>query len=153
MKSLLPLAFALLAAPLGAQQPMPRQHGQPMMHEMMAPMMRTMAFTPEHLLARQDSLALTPQQITRLTALRDAAKSAQAAAQAAARTHRDALLRAMAAATPDTNAVREHFFAAHSAMGNAHWAMLRATAQAKGLLTDAQRARVEQWADAMGHEP
>jgi hypothetical protein len=34
-------------------------------------------------------------------------------------------------------------------MGNAHLAMLRATAQAKAVLNDAQRGRVEGWMDAM----
>jgi hypothetical protein len=55
----------------------------------------------------------------------------------------------MAAPAPDTTAVRQHFQAAHAAMGNAHWAMLRAAAQAKAVLTEAQRGRVEGWADAM----
>ena len=121
----------------------------PMMREMMGPMMRTMAFAPDHLLGRKDALALTPQQVARLTALRDAAKTAHDAAQADVKTHHDALAQAMAAPTPDTVAVRQHFRAAHAAMGNAHWAMLRAAAQAKAVLTDAQRGRVEGWMDAM----
>jgi Spy/CpxP family protein refolding chaperone len=155
-------ALALAAAPLAAQEPAhpahPAQgqerekmmdHMMPMMREMMGPMMRVMAFTPDNLLERRDVLALTPQQVTRLTALRDAAKTAHDAAQADAKTHHDALAQAMAAPAPDTTAVRQHFLAAHAAMGNAHWAMLRASAQAKAVLTEAQRGRVEGWADAM----
>src|SRR5258706_162296 len=57
------------------------QHGEmdemmPMMREMMAPMMRVMAYTPEHLLAHRDSLKLTTDQISKLTAIQNSAKSA-----------------------------------------------------------------------------
>jgi len=150
------LAFAAL--PLAAQQPRMGHDERGMSHmmqmeQMMAPMMRAMAFTPDHLLARKDSLNLTPQQISRLTALRDAAKTAHDAAAAAAKAHMDAMGQALNAASPDTAAVKQHFQAAHTAMGNAHWAMLSAAAQARALLTDEQRARVERWATKMmGHE-
>jgi len=119
------------------------------MEQMMAPMMGAMAFTPDHLLARKDSLSLTPQQVTRLTVLRDAAKTAHDAAAAEAKTHMDELAQAMRAAAPDTSAVKVHFQAAHAAMGKAHWTMLAAAAQAKALLTDDQRARVDRWASTM----
>jgi Spy/CpxP family protein refolding chaperone len=162
------IAIALLvAAPLAAQQPdstkpvMPmHRHGEmgmdPMMGqmmmgmmEMMGPMMRTMAFEPDHLLARKDALELTPQQVTRLTALRDAAKAAHDAAHAGMQTHMAALAQAMKANAPDTAALKQHFQEAHSAMGRAHWAMLSAAAQARAILTDAQRGRVDGWADMM----
>ena len=145
------LAFAAL--PLAAQQPRmghddhKASHMQ-QMEEMMAPMMRAMAYAPDHLLARKDSLKLTTQQITRLTALRDAAKSAHDAAAADAKAHMGAMAQAWNAASPDTAAVKPHFQAAHTAMGNAHWVMLAAAAQAKAVLTDDQRARVERWAGA-----
>jgi Spy/CpxP family protein refolding chaperone len=115
------------------------------MQEMMAPMMGAMTFAPEHLLARKDSLALTPQQVTRLTALGDAARAAHDAASADAKTHMSALAAAWQAAAPDTVALKTHFAAAHEAMGKAHWAMLSAAAQARGVLTNEQRARVEGW--------
>jgi len=161
------------AAPLAAQQPdsakrpgMPmgqmmgpgmmqgRMNMQGMMEHMMGmgmmgPMMRGMAFNPEHLLARKDALELTPQQVTRLTALRDAAKTSHDAAQTESRTHMDAMTAVMNGATPDTNQLKQHFQAMHTAMGRAHWAMLSAAAQARGVLTDLQRGRVEGWADAM----
>jgi LTXXQ motif family protein len=155
------------AAPLAAQQPdsmkpaMPmHRHGEmdmdPMMGqmmmgmmEMMGPMMRTMAFAPDHLLARKDALELTPQQVTRLTALRDAAKSAHEAAHAAMQTHMTALAQTMKANAPDTAALKQHFQEAQAAMSRAHWAMLSAAAQARALLTDAQRGRVDGWADMM----
>jgi hypothetical protein len=119
------------------------------MMEMMGPMMRTMAFTPDHLLARKDALGLTPQQVTRLTALRDAATAAHDAAHGEMQAHMTELARAMSAGAPDTGAVKQHFQAAHAAMGRAHWAMLVAAAQARALLTDAQRGRVDGWADMM----
>lgn len=150
--------LALAAMPLAAQQPRMGHDAQGMSHmmqmeEMMAPMMRAMAFAPDHLLARKDSLNLTPQQITRLTALRDAAKTAHDAAAADAKAHMGAMAQALNAASPDTAAVKQHFQATHTAMGNAHWAMLAAAAQARSVLTDEQRARVDRWASKMmGHE-
>jgi hypothetical protein len=146
------LAFAAL--PVAAQQPR-MGHDQEMMshmmqmEQMMAPMMRGMAFAPDHLLMRKDALGLTAQQVTRLTALRDAAKTVHDAAQADAKTHMDALAQAMQASAPDTGAVRLHFQGAHAAMGKAHFTMLTAAARAKALLTDEQRGRVNGWVDAM----
>jgi hypothetical protein len=160
--SLIALAVtcAAAAAPLAAQDSAhPHRHQPPgegrrpdhmaAMHEMMAPMMRAMAFTPQRLLERKDDLGLTPTQITRLTALHDAAHAAHQAAQAEAGAHRDALVRVLTAASPDTASLRQHFQAAHDAMGKGHLAMLRAAAQARSLLTEGQRGRVEAWADAM----
>lgn len=174
MKALHTLLALALAAPLAAQQPdsarkpmpmghqmapgmmqgrMMERHGPMMGHmsHMEGPMMRGMGYNPEHLLMKKDQLQLTAQQITRLTALRDAAKTTHDAAQADAKTHMDALHQVLQASTLDTTALRQHFQAAHSAMGNAHFAMLRATAQAKAVLNDAQRGRVEGWMDAMEH--
>lgn len=179
MKSIRMLMALAVAAPLAAQQPdTARKPAMPMgqmpgpgmmqggmhgrmgmmgpgmghmqqMMGMMEPMMRGMAFTPEHLLARKDALELTAQQVTRLTALRDAAKTAHDAAHAEMQTHMEALQTAMKAASPDTNQLKQHFQAMHTAMGRAHWSMLTAAAQARAVLTDVQRGRVEGWADAM----
>lgn len=128
----------------------------PMMREMMAPIMRVMAYTPEHLLARKDSLKLTSDQISRLTAIQTSAKSSHDAAAADVKTHLGAVSQAFQAASPDTGALRAHFDEAHAAMGKAHWAMLSAAAQAKAVLTDAQRQKVDAWVNAMeqreGHE-
>jgi Spy/CpxP family protein refolding chaperone len=126
--------------------------GQPHMQQMaqmMAPMMRAMAFTPDHLLANKDSLKLTPQQITTLTALRDAAQTAHDASAADVKRHMDALVQAWGAATLDTVALRSHFQAAHDGMGKGHWIMLSAAAQARSVLTEEQRARVDQMAARM----
>jgi len=138
--------LALVAAPLAAQQ-QPGMMGQGMPHkmqmeQMMAPMMRGMAFAPDHLLMRKDALGLTAQQVTRLTALRDAAKTAHDAAEADGKAHMGALAQAMQASAPDTGAVRLHFQGAHAAMGKAHLTMLTAAARAKALLTDEQRESI-----------
>ena len=121
----------------------------PMMRQMMAPLMGVVAYTPEHLLSRKDSLKLTTDQISRLTAIQTSAKSAHDAAVADIKTHLDELSTAFQTAAPDTNALRMHFEAAHTAMGKAHWAMLSAAAQARAALTDAQRQRVDAWVNAM----
>src|SRR6266540_3742542 len=134
MKRLRSVAIlAMVGATLAAQQP--GMMGQAMMphmmqmEQMMAPMMGAMAFSPDHLLARKDSLGLTSQQVTRLTALRDAATAAHDTAAAFAKTHMYALAQAFQVSAPDTAPVKVHFQAAHAAMGNAHWAMLMAAAQ------------------------
>ena len=160
MKALTLIAAATcLAAPLAAQQPGPRgRMGQmgprgeemmSMMREMMAPLMPIMAYAPDMLLSRRDSLKLTPDQVTKLTAIRDAAKPAHDAAAADFKTHSGALSSAFQGASPDTNALRPHFEEAHAAMGKAHWAGLAAAAQAKAVLTDSQRQRVDAGVKAM----
>jgi len=167
------LAVLALAAPLVEQQPgkpdsmrahrmgagpmgamggmggMGMMSDNPMMQAMGAAMMKVMPYTPQHLLARKEALALTPDQVTRLTALRDAAMKARDAAQAEAMTHVSELGQAADAAQPDTAALKTHFQAAHAAMGKAHWAMLAAAAQARAMLTDAQRGQQQVWADSM----
>ena len=155
--TLLTAAMCLVVAPLVAQDttharhPAPRGHmmgqrGQDMMammREMLEPLVPIMAYSPDLLLSRRDSLKLTPDQVTKLTAIRDAAKPAHDAAAADFKTHAGALASAFQGASPDTNALRPHFDEAHAAMGKAHWAGLAAAAQAKALLTDDQRKKVD----------
>jgi hypothetical protein len=149
MKTTSLLAVALLAAlPLGAQQPHPM--GDPMaLQDMMGPMIPVLLYTPHHLLARKDALGLTPDQVTRLTALRNATQAAQEAATREAKGHVQAMQQATTGPTADTVALKTHFDAAHAAMGRAHWLSIAAAVQAKGLLTDAQRKQVAVWADSM----
>lgn len=171
MKVLTFLATLAIAAavPLAAQQPdtshrgmmqgMGQMHGQMgpgatmqghMMMEgmdsMMAPMMRVMASTPEHLLTEKTTLHLTAIQVTRLTALADVSKTAHDAAARQAAMHMREFAQVMDAAAPDTSAARPHFEAAHRYMGDAMWAMVTAAAQARALLTDAQRKQVDEMA-------
>ena len=154
------------AAPLAAQQPdsakrmphpgmgrggMMMQHPGMGMDEMMMgdstmihAMMGSMAYMPQHLLDMKDTLHLTADQVTRLTGIAQRAKTARDAALAAARPHLEEM-----AAAKDTADMKHHFMAAHDAMGQAHWAMLGAAAQAKDVLTAAQRAQVQAWVDSM----
>lgn len=144
---------ALAAAPLAAQQPMPPMHpmmDDPMaMQEMMGPMMQVMLYTPQHLLARKDALGLTPDQVSRLTALRAATQTGQDAAMSEGKTHLQELEQAANAAAPDTGAMKTHFQAAQAAMGKAHWLALASAVQGRAVLTDAQRAKLKAWADSM----
>jgi Spy/CpxP family protein refolding chaperone len=177
MKRLSLLVALAVAAPLAAQQPdsakkpammdhgmmqgrmQGEMHGDmqgmmgnmPMMGMMMGPMMRGMAFSPASLLMHKDVLKLTDQQVTKLTALRDAAKTAHDAAMSEMHTHMQEMMPLMGAAAPDTAQIKPHFQAALAAMSKAHWAMLVASTQARAVLTEVQRARVEGWADAMQH--
>jgi hypothetical protein len=166
---LITISLCCIAAPLAAQDTtharraarrphagmaQRAQHGEtddmmPMMREMMAPIMGVMAYTPEHLLSRKDSLKLTSDQVSRLTAIQNAAKSDHDAAAADIKTHLGGVSQAFQVASPDTNALRMHFDAAHAAMGRAHWAMLSAAAQARAALTDAQRQKIDAWVTAM----
>jgi len=142
--------LVLAAVPLAGQQPaMPGMMAGPMMHEMGPAMMRMMLYTPQHLLARRDALGLTTDQVDRLTALREGTKAAQDAAEAEAQAHVKELEQVARAPKPDTSALKLHFQAAHNAMGRAHWAMLASAVQARAVLTDAQRVRVQAWADSM----
>lgn len=143
-------------SPLAGQQPSPMmpgpmgQMGDPMgFQDMMGPMMHVLLYTPQHLLARKEALALTADQVTRLTALREGAKTAHDAAMADAMTHMKELEPAAQAPQADTSALKTHFQTAHAAMGKAHWAMLASAAQARAVLTDAQRTKLQVWADSM----
>jgi len=154
------LVALALAVPLAAQQSDTMHHpmmgagpgmmmDNRMMERMGPSMMRLMLNAPQHLLARKDALGLTPDQVGRLAALRDGAKTARDAALAEAETHVKELEQVANAAKADTAALKTHFQAAHNAMGKAHWTMLASSAQARAVLTDAQRAKVQMWADSM----
>src|SRR5947207_2871436 len=147
------LAVLVMTGSLAAQQPGPltgHMMGDPMnMQEMMGPMMQVMVYTPQHLLARRDALGLTSDQVARLTALHDAAETAQEAAMLEAKGHAQAMQQAAAGPTPDTAALKTQFEAARAAMGRAHWLSLVSAVQAKAALNDAQRNKVRSWADSM----
>jgi Heavy-metal resistance len=140
------VAAALAASALAAQQP--GGEGS-MMRDAGPALMRIMLYTPQHLLARKDALALTPDQVSRLTALRDGVKSAHDAAEAEAQAHMKELDQAANAPELDTVALKTHFQAAQAAMGKVHWVALVAAVQAKSVLNDAQRKQLAVWADSM----
>lgn len=145
--------LAAAAAPLAAQQhpahhapaPVMAMHGgmMPGMDSMMAPMMRAMAYAPDHLLRQKDALHLTTDQVSQLTLLADSAKTTHDAAAQAAQMHLGEMEQALHTAAPDTAAVKMHFDAAHKYMSDAMWAMLRSAALARAALTDEQRTQVD----------
>lgn len=148
------VVLAAAATPLAAQQPHQgmaqgmamHRDMMPGMDSMMAPMMRAMAYTPEHLLDQKDALHLTADQVARLTSLAGASKTAHDAAARQAQMHLGEMDEVLRTAAPDTAAAKMHFDAAHRYMGEAMWAMVRSSAQARGLLTDAQRSQVDEMA-------
>ena len=161
MNTKLFFATLALAAPLAAQQPSradtlhhPMMGGA--MSEMTEPelpgmgsMMKLMVYAPQHLLSQKAALGLTADQVSRLTALRDAAQRARDAARTEAETHVKELAEVATAVQPDPVALKTHFQAGYNAMGTAHWAMLTSAVQARTVLTDAQRTKMQAWADSM----
>jgi hypothetical protein len=157
------LTMSCIAAPLAAQDTTHARHPgmrpgmgrggmddmMGMMREMMAPMMGVIAYTPDHLLAAKDSLKLTSDQVSKLTAIQSSAKAAHDAGAAGFKTHIGVVSQAFQAAAPDTAAMRPHFEEAHAAMGKAHWAMIVAAAQSRAVLTDAQRQKVDAWVSTL----
>ena len=160
----------LVAAPVAAQQPalrdtashgmmghaMPaRSAGQPvapggMAHAsatgcamMAGGMTAAMMSEPGHLLEQRAALGLTAEQARRLAAIRDAARPGHDAALQSGQLRVRELELAMRAAAPDTEAVRTQAEAAVAAMGRAHVVMLAAAAQARAVLTEAQRRQVD----------
>jgi len=155
MRALVLAGIALVfAAPLAAQQHHGEKHHGGMAagqsHAMCQEMMKgggmlggVMLFAPDQLLKQSDRLALTADQIARLTALRDAAaKAANEAHQPGMAAHQN-LDRALKETPRDTTAIRQFFMAHHMAMGNTHWIMANAALEARAVLTEAQRALVK----------
>jgi Spy/CpxP family protein refolding chaperone len=133
---------------MGMGQGMGRMPGEGMgMMGMGGPMARTMAFAPTRLLEHKDVLALTERQVQQLTTLRDATQKSHDEQHALAEKYMEELTKL--AGSTDSAAVRRAFVGHHEAMGSAHWMMLSSAIQAKRILTDVQRARVEGWVDRM----
>lgn len=143
-----------LALPAAAQQPgrprMDTQNERPWGPGPMGWRAGNMPFAPEYLLARNGELELTPQQITRLTSIRNSARQSATMAMEQSRNHMDALQKALEANMPDTAAVRSEFLAAQGGMGQARLAAVLASAQSKAVLTDAQRSQVKAWRERRG---
>jgi len=148
--SMFAAAAVVLACPLAAQGMGGMSGGAPMqgmgmgmMDSMMAPMMHSMATAPERLLVRRSALHLTSDQVTQLTALRDAMRPVRDSAAQQAMMHLREMDEVMHQSAPDTAAVRMHFEAAMRYMGQAHLAALDAAAAARAALTDDQRKQVD----------
>ena len=107
-----------------------------------------LGFGPSHLLARRQALDLTAQQISRLEALEREVHVVEDATRSAVREHSDALREAWNAETLDADAVRTHTRALMEARQTLELARLDAALEARSLLDDGQRGRVEGWMDA-----
>lgn len=129
------------------------QGGMGGMDGMMGPMGKVMAFDPEHLLAAKDKLTLTEQQVTRLTALRDAGKKAADDAHQPAHAAMQSIQKELESAKPDSTTLRQLFMAHSTGMANVMWAKASTALQARAVLTDAQQDKVEEMRKAMppGH--
>lgn len=102
-----------------------------------------MQFAPDNLLKQSAQLALTAEQVERLTALRDAtAKAADDAHQPAMAAHMS-LNKTMKESPGDTVAIRQYFLAHETAESNMQWIRASAAFQARALLTEAQRGMVK----------
>ncbi|MGB7211303.1 MAG: Spy/CpxP family protein refolding chaperone [Gemmatimonadales bacterium] len=159
IRYLLGFAALMAAGPAMAQRPDSSMRAKMMMHDsgmrhgragmmgggMGMMMMPGGKFAPERLLAMNGELKLTAKQMTDLTAIRDASRSASETAMTAAKAHLSELKAVMDAGGTDTAAIKKHFQAAHDLMGQAMLQRILAGARAGAILTDAQRKQVEAW--------
>jgi hypothetical protein len=119
------------------------QYGMGMDSSTMWPMMRNMAFMPQHLLAERESLGLTAAQVTRLQAIEQSMQSAHQAMWQQAQPHMRAMATWMWNGSQDTTSLKSDFDAASAAMSAAHWAIMNAAVAARGILTPAQQKKVQ----------
>lgn len=97
-----------------------------------------MPFAPDNLLKMSSQLGLTADQVTRLTALRDAtAKAADDAHQPAMAAHMN-LNKTLKESPGDTTTIRQYFMAHQTAESNMQWIRASAAFQARGMLTEEQ---------------
>ena len=100
-------------------------------------------FAPEALLKHGDHLKLTPDQVARLTRLRDQSGQAVKEAHHAAHEAHMSLNETLKNAPDDTTALRQYFLEHHNREGNMQWLRVSAALQARTLLTPDQRATLE----------
>ena len=127
--------------------------GMGMMDSMMAPMMRSMATAPERLLARRTALHLTSDQVSQLTALRDAARPVRDSAAQQAMMHLREMDEVMHGRRRTRRPCGSTSRRRSSTWAQAHMAMLDAAAQARAVLTDDQRKQVDAAATTMRRRP
>ncbi len=116
------------------------------------PGMRMAIYSPTVLLERREALALTPDQVTKLSTLENDVRAAREKAQTDGKPHRDELAKLWEQSVPDVTQIRTHAQAMMQVEQTAQLAALLSTAQAKAVLTPEQRGRVQGWADARGPE-
>jgi Spy/CpxP family protein refolding chaperone len=111
---------------------------------MMGPLADFLPFAPASLLEHADRLALSPDQIERLTALEKSAEQRLEHAHAPAQAAMQGVDRELEAEIPDTASVRQLLAAHMTAMGNMQWVRLQAALEARAILTPEQRTLVEE---------
>lgn len=145
--ALLLLALSAVAAPMAAQEK-PMQHKEEMGGMMggFGILKPIQPFAPDALLKHGDHLKLTPDQVARLTRLRD--QSAQAVKEAHHSAHEAhmSLNQTLENSPDDTTALRRYFLEHHNGEGNMQWLRVSAALQARAILTADQRATVESMA-------
>lgn len=108
----------------------------------MAEMMGDMLPQAATLLSASDALELTLEQTTALEALKDRTVAAHGTHMSAAMSARATVLGALDAETPDFDAYETAFREGMDHMAQAHMVMVRASHEARGILTPGQRAAV-----------
>ncbi len=111
---------------------------------------RRTPFSPGHLLRRSAPLELNEDQIAELTELRDGLEAAGREAHSGRSGTQSRMRELMGSDEPDLNAIREEFMSNHAALGEFQWARIEAGVNARNLLTDEQRGRVQGWGEARG---
>lgn len=105
-------------------------------------------FAPGHLLHRSEPLELTEGQIAELTGLRDGLEAAGREARSGRSERQSRMHELLGSDDPDLSAIREEFTRNHTALGEFQWARIEAGVNARSLLTDEQRGRVQGWGQA-----
>ena len=147
------LAISAVAAPLAAQEK-PTQHKE-QMGEMMGGLGILKAlhpFAPDALLKHGDHLKLTPDQVTRLTRLRDQSDLAVKEAHHSAHDAHMSLNQTLKNTPDDTTALRRYFLEHHNGEGTMQWLRISAALQARAVLTAEQQATAESMAKEGKHQ-
>ncbi|HSM05316.1 MAG TPA: Spy/CpxP family protein refolding chaperone [Longimicrobiales bacterium] len=114
-------------------------------------MMASMPPGPGMILGAAEDLELTPDQRERLTALRDQTRSEHMQHMQAAMEEHQAAARALEQESPDLGAFEDHLRNAADHMVTLHAAMARDGLAARDILTEAQRAQLQEVASTMRH--
>lgn len=101
-------------------------------------------YAPDAVLAMNEHLSLTADQVAKLTALVEEGKQAETTAHQPAHAAHMELRKLEAAESPDTAAMRQFFLAHHTAEGNMQWIRASIAIRTRALLTPTQRSHVEQ---------
>jgi Spy/CpxP family protein refolding chaperone len=100
------------------------------------------------LLRRRQALQLTDEQVERFEELEVQLQAGRETAMAELREHQNQLRTAWQAESPDVERIREHMLASSTIWQSHRADAMAAALEARSLLTDEQRGRVQGWRDA-----